>query len=229
MKSVAKASVLATLMVLTSVGGVAARPKAKAAELGHSISLEGMVPRQFGNWSELPQVNSVVVNPQTQQLLDQIYSQILTRTYVDSVSGARIMLSMAYGDDQRGGGLQAHMPEVCYPAQGFKLVSNVPGTLHTRFGDIPVKRLSTNLGPRQEPVTYWFTVGDKAIKDGFDKRLVQLRLSLTGQIPDGLLFRVSSIDDNTARAFESQSRFVNDLMQTVSAKDRIRLSGLTGS
>ena len=33
---------------------------------------------------------------------------------------------MAYGDDQRGG-LQAHRPEVCYPAQGFKVTSQADG------------------------------------------------------------------------------------------------------
>jgi len=227
MKTVAKAALLASLMILTSVGGIAARPSAKAADRGNAISLETAVPRQFGTWTELPQSTAVVVNPQTQQLLDKIYSQVLTRTYVDG-SGARIMLSLAYGDDQRGGDLQAHMPEVCYPAQGFKLHSNVAGTVQTAFGDIPVKRLSTSLGPRLEPVTYWFTMGDRAVQTGFDKRLVQLRLALTGQIPDGLLFRISSIDENPAHAFEQQNRFVNDLLQAVSAKDRLRLSGLRG-
>lgn len=47
-----------------------------------------------------------VVNPQTQELLDKLYSQILTRTYVNA-KGYRIMLSLAYGSDQRGA-LQAH-------------------------------------------------------------------------------------------------------------------------
>ena len=39
---------------------------------------------------------------------------------------------MAYGDDQRGG-LQAHRPEVCYPAQGFKLGKVEDGTLANVF------------------------------------------------------------------------------------------------
>ena len=50
------------------------------------------------------------------------------------------MLSMAYGDDQRGG-LQAHRPEVCYPAQGFKLGKVEDGSLSTSFGNIEVRRL----------------------------------------------------------------------------------------
>ena len=43
-------------------------------------------------------------------------------------------------------------------------------------------------------MTYWFTVGDTAIKNKLQQRMVEVKLGLTGQIPDGLLFRVSSID-----------------------------------
>jgi EpsI family protein len=135
------------------------------------------------------------------------------------------MLSLAYGDDQRGA-LQAHKPEVCYPAQGFTLHKNELGQLSTPYGNIEVRRLSTTLGQRSEPVTYWFTVGDKAIQSALEKRLVEIRLGLTGQIPDGLLFRVSSIDNDTRRGFEMQQRFAADLLANVPPPTRKRLSGL---
>ena len=111
--------VLAALMCGASVAGIAARPSDRAADNGHAISLEAIVPGHFGDWGELPDQSAQIVNPQTKELLDKIYSQVLTRAYVNK-EGYRIMLSMAYGDDQRGG-LQAHRPEVCYPAQGFTL------------------------------------------------------------------------------------------------------------
>jgi EpsI family protein len=138
------------------------------------------------------------------------------------------MLSMAYGDDQRGG-LQAHRPEVCYPAQGFKLLGVADGALPTSFGDINVRRLTTSLGSRDEPVTYWLTVGDKVIRNSVEKRLVEIRLSLTGQIPDGLLFRLSSIDKDTARAFAMHQKFAADLMTAVPPDTRRQLSGLATS
>ena len=53
-------------------------------------------------------------------------------------------------------------------------------------------------------MTYWLTVGDQVIRNKFDKRMAEIRLGLTGQIPDGLLFRISSIDDDPARAFAMQ-------------------------
>ena len=208
-----------------SVAGFAVRPGTKAADRGAAISLESAVPRSFGEWTELTDQGIQVVNPQTQELLDKLYSQILTRTYANR-QGYRIMLSMAYGDDQRGG-LQAHRPEVCYPAQGFRIGTIEDGALPTAFGAIEVRRLTASLGPRSEPVTYWLTVGAQIVRSTLDKRLAEIRLGLTGQIPDGLLFRISSIDDDAARAFAMQQRFAADMMSAVPGETRRQLSGLT--
>ncbi|MDQ2734221.1 MAG: EpsI family protein [Pseudomonadota bacterium] len=211
-------------MCVVSAAGIAARPSDKASERGNSMSLEAVVPKDFGGWRLLPEQGSQIVNPETKELLDKLYSQVLTRTYADK-SGYQIMLSMAYGDDQRGG-LQAHRPEVCYPAQGFKLGRVEEGALPTPFGSIDVRRLTTRLGVRNEPVTYWLTVGDQIIQSRFDKRLAEIRLGLTGQIPDGLLFRVSSIDIDATRAFKMQQKFVADMMVAVPEHARKQLSGL---
>jgi EpsI family protein len=200
------------------------KPGTKAADRGPAVDLEGMVPRQFGGWREEVQPVAHVINPQTRELLDKLYSQILSRTYVNA-EGYRIMLSIAYGHDQRAE-LQAHKPEVCYPAQGFTLQSLTAAVLDTQFGGIPATRLLTTMGQRKEPVTYWFTVGDSAIQSALQKRVVELRYGLTGQIPDGMLFRVSSIDGDPARAFYSQDEFVKQLLDAVPPADRVRLSGL---
>ena len=224
MPSMRVALLIATLMCAASVGAIVARPTTKAADLGPAISLETMVPKQFGDWGEEPQRIVQVINPQTQELLDKLYTEILARTYVNS-EGYRIMLSLAYGSDQRGT-LQAHKPEVCYPAQGFTLHRSEASEVTTSFGAIPAQRLFTSRGPRVEPVTYWFTVGDKAVEGKLQKRLVDLRYGLTGRIPDGMLFRVSSIDRDQARANRFQDLFINQLLQAVSPAERKRLSGL---
>lgn len=216
---------MACLMASASVIGVAVRPSAKAAPSAPRYVLDTTVPRTFGDWRELPSQGVLLVNPQTQAMLDQIYSQVLTRTYVNG-TGYRIMLSLAYGDDQRGS-LQAHKPEVCYPAQGFVLHTNAAGKINTPYGDIQTRQLSTSMGPRKEPVTYWFTMGDTAVQARWQQRLVELRLALTGQVPDGLLFRVSSIDDNPQRAFQQHEAFANALLSAVPTRDRARLSGLS--
>jgi len=215
---------LAALMCSASVAGFVLKPSVKATQAGPRFVLEQSIPRQFEGWRELPDRATSVVDPGTKKLLDKLYSQMLSRTYVNA-AGYTVMLSLAYGDDQRGG-LAAHKPEICYPAQGFTLLGLKEVQLVTPFGEIAGKRLSTSMGPRKEPVTYWFAVGDTSISNKVEQRLVEMKLSLTGQIPDGLLFRVSSIDPDTDRAYAMQDQFIADLLKAVNDKDRKRISGL---
>ena len=224
MKLRVTAFALALVMCGASVASIGVLSRRPPPGLG--ITLDTALPTQFGDWVALKDEPAQVVNPTTKALLDKIYSQLLTRTYVHK-DGYRIMLSLAYGDDQTGG-LQAHRPEVCYPAQGFKVTSLAKGELATDYGPIDVHRLTTVLKSRREPVTYWLTVGDEVIRDKLQKRLATIRLTLTGQIPDGLLFRASSIDEDPARAFAMQQRFVADLMSAIKDPEtRRKLSGLS--
>jgi EpsI family protein len=218
------ALVLAAMMCGASVASIATRPTVKASAKGKVVSLETMVPKTFGEWSELRTQGAQVVNPQAKDVLDKLYSEVLTRTYINK-EGYRIMLSMAYGDDQRGG-LQAHRPEVCYPAQGFALGKVTDGVLPTAYGNIDVRRLTTSMGSRKEPVTYWLTVGDHVVIGKLEKRIAEFRLSLTGQIPDGLMFRISSIDEDPSRGFAMQQKFAAEMMSAVPADPRKLLRGL---
>jgi EpsI family protein len=227
MKAITTAVLLTALMGAGAATGYATRPGAKQAIKKNSeFSLEQVVPQSFGDWQMVRSNGNTVVNPQTQEILDKLYSQVLTRSYVNS-KGYVIMLSLAYGDDQRGG-LQTHRPEVCYPAQGFKLAQEQSVDIETSFGKIAGKRLDTQLRNRHEPLTYWLTVGSRPITSDFERRLTEMRLALTGQIPDGLLFRISSIDPdiNPAGAWRQQAEFVEALLSAVPEKDRRRLSGL---
>jgi EpsI family protein len=135
------------------------------------------------------------------------------------------MLAIAYGDDQRDA-MQAHYPEICYPAQGFEVLSRKSGTIESPEGNIPVMRLATSLQNRRlEPVTYWVMIGDVAITGGWYKKLAEMRYGLKGFIPDGLLFRVSSIDDNNEHAFQMHQLFITDILSSVSPQERKRISG----
>jgi EpsI family protein len=165
-----------------------------------------------------------IVNAQTQEMLQSIYNEILTRAYAAG-DGYQVMLSIAYGGDQRGM-LRAHKPEVCYPAQGFKLLEVTDSALDTEFGRIPTRTLRTVLGPRNEPVMYWFAYAGRNSGSAWERRLQALRLTLTGQVPDGLLFRVSSIDADAARAWQRQGDFVRALLGACTPVARSRLAGL---
>ena len=224
-KKMLVSGVAGALMLVSAGATKLVTPSTYLSSVRPGLPLETTIPHAFGEWREDQERAGAVVNPQTEAALKKIYTQTLSRTYVNR-DGERIMLSIAYGGDQRDG-MQVHYPEICYPAQGFQLNASTVGEVRVGGGTIPVRRLETAQYPnRAEPVTYWTMVGDRAVLGGSKKKLAELHYAMAGQIPDGLLFRVSSIDDDTARAFKDQEQFINDLLASLSAPAREQLSGL---
>lgn len=222
-------AVLAFLMMAACavVARWAAPTQLLSEQRRQQVDLQSAVPDAFGDWKQDRASTSGVVNPQTQEAIDRIYDQVLSRTYVNS-QGQRVMLSIAYGSDQRRrAGLQLHQPEVCYPAQGFELLQKSTGSLRVGTAELPVKRLQTALQrQRYEPITYWIMTGDYPNLGGLDRRKINLQYGLARVVPDGLLFRVSSIGTNADEQFALQARFVNDLLTHASPAARHLLAGL---
>jgi EpsI family protein len=156
-------------------------------------------------------------------MIEALYDQTLSRTYVNA-QGQRVMLSIAYGGDQSKQ-LQLHLPEVCYVAQGFDMLKNRADQLSTGYGTVPVKRLVARQNMRNEPITYWVTIGDKAVMSGVDQKLSRLMYGLSGRIPDGMLVRVSTIGTDEAGAYALQDRFVNEMLGALDRNGRARLMG----
>ncbi len=215
--------VVGLAMAATAVGTRALTPSARLAETRERFDLDAAIPTQFGGWSVDQSLTPVTPNPDSQAALDRIYDQTLARTYVDP-SGQRVMLSIAYGGDQSKA-LQLHLPEVCYVAQGFQLVQKGEGVLATSFGTLPVKRLVARADVRNEPITYWITVGDQATQAGFAQKFQLLAYGLSGKIPDGMLVRVSTIDNDAGAAWRVQDRFANALLAALTPPSRTRLLG----
>jgi EpsI family protein len=218
--------VLAALMLCSAAVTRALTPTVRMADAQGRFSLERMVPRAFGEWQVDTRVMPLQVDAATQARLDKIYSQTLGRTYVNR-NGERIMLSIAYGGDQ-GDNMGVHKPEVCYTAQGFTVRDGRQDRLDTGLGVLPVKRLFAVAGARQEPITYWITVGRKATMPGVDQRLQELRYGLSGTVPDGMLVRVSSINGDAAAAYALQDQFVRALLAALEPRARERLAGVFG-
>jgi EpsI family protein len=137
------------------------------------------------------------------------------------------MLSIVYGGDQSDNGMQAHLPEYCYAAQGFQLRQGRAAQVDTRYGRIPVTRLETEQGQCVEPVTYWITIGDTVYHTAFEKRWREVEYRLKGYIPYGLVFRVSSIDPDAIHAFVTQAAFISVFVNVLDAPARQRIAGIT--
>lgn len=203
---------------------LALKPTQKIADSEPKVDLEVLIPKTFGDWKIDETIVPLLVDPELQAKLDKIYNQTLTRTYVNS-HNERVMLSIAYGGDQSDA-MAVHKPEVCYPAQGFQILKNRNDVFSTGAGEIPVKRLVATQGPRIEPITYWTTVGDKVeISRGLKWKLSQLKYGLTGKIPDGLLFRISSIEADDTAAYRNQDDFSRALLGALTPEGRERIIG----
>lgn len=223
MRYTLKSWTLLILMAVAATTGWAMRPTHLIADQRPKIELEKLVPIQFGDWRELKQSNGQIVNPQQEALLAKIYSQTLTRSYINS-AGAVVMLSIAYGTNQSDD-LAFHYPELCYPAQGFEVTSKDTGRLETSINTIIVNRLVTKLKTRHEPVTYWTVLGDDVVEPGLATKLSQIRFGIKRQVPDGLIFRVSSIDTQTKTAFSTHDGFAIALAAAIPTTSGQRLFG----
>ena len=214
------ALVVAALMITTALAAPLLEPV--RAE-GPSLQLESMVPRAFGDWSIDPEIVPVPPTADVKAKLDRIYSQTVSRTYVNA-AGDHMMLTVAYGGDQSDA-LKAHRQEVCYTAQGFTIHDLHGGELAAQGGSIPVTRMLATRAERSEPVTYWFTMGDRVVRGRFERLAMQLREGFKGRIPDGMLVRVSSISTDPQAAYAAQQAFVAALLASMPPAERTRLAG----
>jgi exosortase B len=213
-------AIAALLMAGAAVAAPAMKPVASSER---AIDLGKLIPSQFSGWSIDPDIVPIAPTPDVQAKLDRIYSQTVSRTYVNA-AGERMMLTVAYGGDQSDA-LKAHRQEVCYTAQGFDIYGMRHGTLDAAGRSIPVTQMQAVRGDRSEPVTYWFTMGDRVVLGRLERLQVQLRSGLAGRVPDGMLVRISSIDGDPPRAFEAQQAFVAAILAAMPAADATRLVG----
>ncbi len=212
------------LCMLGAAGmALALKPTHKVADAGPKIDLETLIPKHFGDWTIDETIVPLIANPEQQAIINKIYNQTLTRTYVNS-RDERVMLSIAYGGDQSDD-MAVHKPEVCYPAQGFQILKNTTETFSTGTGDIPVKRLLAIQGQRIEPITYWTTVGDTVAVTDMKWKFNKIKYGLTGKIPDGLLFRISTLQADDKAAYQIQDGFSRELLKALSPDGKKRIIG----
>jgi EpsI family protein len=211
-------------LIAAAFGGFALKPTKHVADQGPKINLENMIPKQFADWKIDDTIIPLQPDPVTLAVLNKLYNQMLSRTYINH-RGERVMLSIAYGGDQSDS-MQVHKPEVCYTAQGFQLLELEIGTFDTGYGVIPVKRVLVKKGDRLEPIIYWITIGGKVAVNSLKWKLIQLKYGLTGKVPDGMLFRVSSLGEK-ASAYPVEEDFIKALMKSTTPENRKHLIGST--
>lgn len=213
-----RAILMGIAMLVAAALSYVLTPSNKAAHSFPQVDLASIIPKQFGDWRIDESIIPLQVAPDVQAKLIKIYNQTLSRTYVNK-EGYRIMLSLAYGDNQTDS-MQVHLPDICYPSQGYGIMRSTMTTTTILGKTVPVKRLVAARGVRNEPITYWIRLGEKVALGMFARKKEQIRMAMKGGTADGLLFRVSSIDQSDTQAYQNQDRFIKDLLENIPTSSR---------
>jgi EpsI family protein len=193
-----------------------------------SESLSTLVPARFADWHEIrsaiPPVDPTVDRDAPRDM-NNPYDDVLMRSYQDS-HGNVVMLALAYGRNQRQE-VKIHRPELCYVAQGFKLVSRVPVMMPAyAMGAVPVQgaRMVVEAVDRVEAVSYWIRIGSVYSQTPWATRYYILKQGLMGHAIDGVLVRASQIVDHTravtGQLYEVQEKFLAELVGAMPPRSR---------
>ena len=210
-------AVLLLAGMLLAVGGAWALTP-KFTPNPQTIDLAASVPTRFGDWRELQGVVTQAELSTAEdggRSLEQPYDDVLMRTYVNS-QGQQVMLALAYAKEQRQD-VKLHLPEICYPAQGYKVLSLSPAplTMTTGAPALPGKHMLATGQGRLEAVTYWTRISDAYPQGGFAMRMQIFRDGLRGKVADGILVRSSMLvhdDAEAPAAYAVQQDFLRQLV-----------------
>lgn len=215
-----RAFILGGAFLGTAGLAAAFEPRSRIDLLGKS-KLEDIIPPRVGPW-EFASKSGLVVPP-SDQLSDQLYSQLLTRVYTAPGLPA-IMLLVAQGASQTGV-LQVHRPEICYPAGGYKLSDSTPVDLQLSRGRVRTVGFTASAESRIEQLIYWTRVGMDLPSTWAEQRWSVAKANLQGNLPDAVLVRLSTLSPDRTSSFGVLERFATTLVTGLPAKARAFVIG----
>lgn len=171
---------------------------------------EDWIPETFGAWKSVSQ--SGVVLPPPDALRDRLYDNLVTRVYV-APDQPPVMLLLAYNNAQDGV-LQVHRPEVCYPVGGFALSETRKVTFEADRKAIPANIFTATAPNRIEQVAYFTRLGADYPRSWSEQRVAVIRANLAGEIPDGMMMRVSALGIDQREALPLLSGFSRQFIET---------------
>jgi EpsI family protein len=199
-------------LLFCSAAGVAAwrQPTQHVDYLGKA-KLEDIVPKSIGRWKFVAASGLVV--PPEDQLSKAIYSQMLTRVYAEG-DNPPIMLLVAQSGSQTGV-LQIHRPEFCYTASGFQVSAAPPQKIAAGSKSLTATALDATIEGRTEHILYWTRIGNVMPESWKAQRWAVAEQNLLGIVPDAILIRISTINENPRAAREAIESFTGSMLESV--------------
>ncbi|MEH6757984.1 MAG: exosortase-associated protein EpsI, V-type [Parasphingorhabdus sp.] len=184
------------------------QPEVEMPVMGAKIFHE-LVPRKFGDWTPLSQGD--VVLPPPDALRDRLYDNLVTRVY-EKPGTPPVMLLLAYNNEQDGV-LQVHRPEICYPVGGFQLSETRKIGIAVAGRSIPANIFTAKSPRRTEQVIYFTRLGDAFPRSWSEQRISVMRANLAGDIPDGMMMRVSVLGIDQQEAMTILTEFTREFIE----------------
>jgi EpsI family protein len=204
-------------LLFCSAAGAAAwgKPRKRLDYLG-SQKLDDLVPKTIGPWNFVAASGLVV--PPNDELSKSLYSQLLTRVYSDG-QNPPVMLLLAQNGTQTGF-LQVHRPEICYTAGGYQIsaVSAHPIRIGSRI--LAANSMDASAGGPTEHVVYWTRIGNRLPSSWKQQKWAVAEQNLEGVIPDAILVRVSSVNQDRDAALASIDGFIRAMIESIPPKRR---------
>ena len=223
--------VLGLAMIATALGVQWLQPESLSIDGRESLAQS--VPTRFGDWKEVSfaadQIDpgkGTVDEPN----MDRPYDDVLMRAYGNS-RGDVVLLAVAYGRNQRQE-VKIHRPDVCYTAQGFRLVERSPVAMPfsgAAGASVRGMRMLVKAPGRTEAVSYWIRIGNVFTENAWAIRYHIFKQGLAGQAVDGVLVRASRIEQGSGGSantrYSVQEQFLADLVHALPPQARHLLLG----
>lgn len=182
------------------------RQPSKVAVALPDKNFRSLIPRQVGNWQSRKSDELVV--PQEDEYTAKLYENLETFVY-EGANIPTMMLLLAYNSVQQND-VQAHRPEVCYPAGGYPIIFSQEMAIQYKDKVISGRYLIADRGTSSfEHIIYWIRVGEAFPASWARQRLDMALINASGIIPDGSLFRVSSILETKEKNTDQISNFIS--------------------
>lgn len=195
--------------ILACASGLAyARQPQIAVPAMSKKSFDALVPGPFGEWTTLSEGD--VVLPPPDALRDRLYDNLVTRVYQKPGIPA-VMMLLAYNNEQNGV-LQVHRPEVCYPVGGYELSQTEKIDLSLDSNSIPANIFTAKSPSRTEQVIYFTRLGNSFPRSWVEQRISVVNANLAGDIPDGMMMRVSMLGVSQQQAKPILTDFVREFI-----------------
>lgn len=209
-ESLSRRNVVAGGLMLAAAGIAYARtPTSKVARIKKG-AIDASLPKAVEGWRF--ESSSGLVLPPPDSLSDRLYDEIATRVYVGE-NLPPVMLLIAYSNVQDGM-LQVHRPETCYPVGGFALSDSRIVDLNVGAArPIPCRFFTASGVSRTEQVLYWTRIGSEIPGRWVDQRMAVVRANIRGEVPDGILVRLSVVGSDAATAVPLLEKFTTDLVR----------------